>query len=139
MKCKVLSCEAQQSLGERTGTWMCKTGCQEVSWRFSSLIISPSPSQGIFTGVPLKRGRTTQLTQNSQGKLTLGLFYVPEGQNPHSAPWSRREDFTSFPPVCLQNNQLLTLLPQKPTQLPHWHCPLGRARGSPNTGYGEKS
>lgn len=85
-----------------------------------------------FLQIPAKRllqgrhriwGKTTQFGQNSQGKLTLGLFHLPEGENPHQLPGEGGKIFTNLSPICHQNNQLLTLLPQQPMQLPRWHSP----------------
>lgn len=131
---KSLVVQAQQSLSERTRTGICKTGCrwesgfapQEVSWWFSSSLISANPSQEIFTGMPSKLGQNHTICAKLTGQVDLGAFPLTRGRKSPPAPWRGSEDFTSLFTIFHQNNQLLTLLPQKPMQLPcrHSHSSL---------------
>lgn len=81
------------------------------------------PAKRFLQGCRRSWGKTTQLVQNSWGKLTSGLFHLLEGEKSPPALWRGREDFTSLSPICHQNNRLLTLLPQQPMQLPRRHGP----------------
>lgn len=87
--------QAQQRPGEHTRTGICKAGCQrepsfapwEVSWWFSSLLISANPSQEIFTGVPLKLGQNHKICARLIGQTGLEVFPLTGERKSSPAPW----------------------------------------------------
>lgn len=100
------------------GAWLCLLGAQLV---VSSLLISPNPSHKIFSGVPWKLGQTHTICSKLTGQTALRTFPLSERENPYQFLEKKRN--LCFSSVCHQSNQLLTLLPQQPMQLPCWHSP----------------